>query len=73
MLNAIVGRSGLCRHRRNDVPHYLVRRDMVEAGRYLRVAYVDRMATIGGTDAARRAGARLARIATSKAIAAPVT
>ena len=34
-------------------------------------SYTDRMATIGWTDAARRAGARLARTATSTAIAAP--
>jgi len=33
----------------------------------------DRMATIGWTDAARRAGTRLARTATSVAIAAPTT
>jgi hypothetical protein len=31
------------------------------------------MATIGWTDAARRAGARLAKTATSTAIAAPTT
>jgi hypothetical protein len=36
-------------------------------------AYTDRMATIGGTEAARRAGARLARTATSTAIAGPTT
>jgi hypothetical protein len=36
-------------------------------------SYSDRMATIGWTDAARRAGARLAVIATSTAIAAPAT
>ena len=35
--------------------------------------YSERMATIGRTDAARRAGARLARTATSIAIAAPTT
>ena len=35
--------------------------------------YIDRIATIGCTDAARRAGARLATIATSTAIAAPAT
>ena len=38
-----------------------------------RKPYSDRMATIGGTDAARRAGARLARTATSTAIAEPTT
>ena len=36
-------------------------------------SYTDRMATIGWTGAARRAGARLARTATSTAIAAPKT
>ena len=35
--------------------------------------YIDRIATIGCTDAARRAGTRLARTATSTAIAAPTT
>ena len=35
--------------------------------------YSERMATIGRTDAARRAGARLARTATSIAIAAATT
>ncbi|HYN07318.1 MAG TPA: hypothetical protein VES67_08015 [Vicinamibacterales bacterium] len=36
-------------------------------------SYVDRMATIGWTDAARRARARLARTAVSIAIAPPAT
>lgn len=35
--------------------------------------YSERIATIGGTDAARRAGPRLASTATSIAIAAPAT
>ena len=41
--------------------------------RRLGKSYTDRMATIGWTDAARRAGARLARTATSTAIAGPTT
>ena len=36
-------------------------------------SYTDRIATIGCTDAARRAGARLASTATSTAIAGPTT
>ena len=45
-------------------------RDVVQP---VREPYSDRMATIGWTDAARRAGARLARTATSMAIAGPTT
>jgi hypothetical protein len=41
--------------------------------RRLGKSYTDRMATIGWTDAARRAGARLATTATKIAIAAPTT
>ena len=46
---------------------------VAEIEKGLTTIYTDRMATIGGTAAARRAGARLARTATSTAIAGPTT
>jgi hypothetical protein len=53
----------------SDAPHLITYEMPVVIVR----RYSERMATIGCTEAARRAGARLATTATSMAIAAPAT